>query len=358
MCKITDAAPGVRPSSCASPLPCTPGQGCGSARRHRAFTRAAYRDGHERHGRPRPHHARSLAPRTHPPPRRRRLGAVGLGLGGVQRRGHDLRLRRLLDQLQLRARGHRRGAARLGPRRRRPADRPPRPHHRAALGHLRSAEALARGEHLPGGRPHRRDVLRATRSVVPLARAVPPRRGQRLLRVRRRQLQRDALPGLHTPLDRAGQRLRLGHGLHRRDRAAADRLLRLHPGPLRRPRRGRPARAHRDDRVRGVVRTVRPPGPLRRARVPRGRRAPREGGLLRLLRAARPRRRTPVARITTDGVVPPRQRRVPRRARGRLHLRRCARCIRLRLLAGRGDPLRHRGERRRGHLDDRRGRAR
>ena len=101
------------------------------------------------------------------------------------------------------------------------------------------------------------------------------------------------------------------------------------------------------------------PGPVRRARVPRHRREAREASAS-SPRYARlgPRHRAAVARVPPHRLVPARQRGLPRRARRRVHLRRRARGIRLRLLGGRGDHLRDRRQRRRRRLDDRGRRAR
>ena len=71
----------------------------------------------------------------------------------------------------------------------------------------------------------------------------------------------------------------------------------------------------------------------------------------RVVPAPRPRHRKALARVASHRVVPAGQRRLPRRAGGRVHVRRRARGIRLRLLAGRGHHLRDRSERRGRNLD-------
>ena len=134
--------------------------------------------------------------------------------------------------------GHGRGAARLGARRMPASSSPCSRRSPVSAPIPRAPQALARGEHL-----HRRARSRAMFFVQPdpsflLVRAVPRRGRQRLLRDRGRQLQRDARRRCRLPARSAGSAARLGHRLHRRHRAAAGRLLRLHPGggPVRRPR--------------------------------------------------------------------------------------------------------------------------
>ena len=98
---------------------------------------------------------------------------------------------------------------------------------------------------------------------------------------------------------------------------------------------------------------------LRGARVPQSRRRrSRQGRLLRVVRPARPRHRPALARAARHGLVPARERGVPRRPRGGVHVRRRARGIRVRVLGRRGHHLRDRRERRGGRLDHRGRRAR
>ncbi len=101
---------------------------------------------------------------------------------------------------------------------------------------------------------HARDVLRAARARTTCCSAFPRRRGQRVLRVRRRELQRDARAGVDAALDRQGVGLRLGHGLRRRHRAAARARLRpTRRRPVRRDRRRGPRRTRHDARLGDLV---------------------------------------------------------------------------------------------------------
>ena len=170
----------------------------------------------------------------------RLVGVLGLGDAAVQLGHPDLRLRGAVPGLrQLPARRHR------GARRRRPAEGA---RARRALERLRARHDSRRHPDpaaRPGARPARRRdrsqegravplhdaarpaavraVLRARRPVLLLAGRRVPRPRRRGLRDRRRQLQRDAAPGLDPAHDRQGLGPRLGPRLHRRHRRARHR---------------------------------------------------------------------------------------------------------------------------------------
>ena len=142
------------------------------------------------------------------------------------------------------------------------------PGHRAAVGHRRAAQAVAGGQH---GR--RRAPDRAVLLCLPAAGLPAPRRhadcaGQCLLRIRRGQLQRHARPDLHPAEHRQGQRLRLGNGVSRRHRGAADCAPAVCPAQLRlvwRLHRGQPQHPAGGSVLRPVVLRLRPARTVRRA---------------------------------------------------------------------------------------------
>ncbi len=169
--------------------------------------------------------------------------------------------------------------------------------------------------------------------------------GNGVLRVRRRQLQRDARAGVDADDRRPGLRLRLGP----RATSAASCCAVVYFGFIAARRSDcsgcRPTTVstsrHRS-RLRRLVRALRPARALRRARVPQSRR--RRRGKVGFFAVVRPARAATSSGSGTSSatrvLVPARERGVPRRTRGSLHVRRRARGLGVRLLGRRGPHLR------------------
>ena len=179
------------------------------------------------------------------------------------------------------------------------------------------------GDQRPGARPVR-PVLRLRRAAVLLAGAILVALGSVASEIAGVQLQRDARSGLDPAHDRPRQRTRLGPRLYRRHPRARARG-RAQCVRLVRPRRlGRPRLPADRGRRRGLDVVFALPFVVQRARDA-GTRRPAQGRLLRAATAVLvARHRGALPHPPLDVLVPDRERGVPRRAGGRIRLRRRA----------------------------------
>ncbi|VWX47608.1 hypothetical protein MICRO116_620009 [Micrococcus sp. 116] len=279
------------------------------------------------------------------------MGAVGLGLGRVQRGHGHLRVRHLpgLGRVRAGRAGH--GLALDGDGGGRRRHRSHRARDGPARGRRGPAPPLAGGDDGGGDRVHRGVLLRHAPGVLPAAGRHPDRPGHRVLRVRGGAGQRDPRADLDAGHDRPDLGDRLGSGLPRRDPAAADRVrgLRLGGRALVRDHGGRGAEhPGRGAGGRGVVPGVRDPGAGGRAgpgarAVPRRRPAAGVPGGLVPCAGVHP--GADVARGPQHPVVPALLGGVPRRRRGGLRLRRHPGHHGLRAGGLGRDPVRDRGQR-------------